>query len=295
MSAPSLAAADLLYRWLARQLSPEAQGWLEAQREKLQADPSDRQLYLSVSLAQRKVGKADLDLGAEDFEAAASVRAGWRPVGWSVDQAARLALALTIAAAAPERFPQRMEQLFRTADVGELVAFYRGLPLYPQPEAFVARAAEGCRTNMRAVFEGVSHHNPYPAERFDEVAWNHMVLKSIFIGSPLYLIHGLDDRQNPELTRMLCDYAHERWAASRTITPELWRCTSRHATDDTLNDLKRVLDTGDATERRAAALTLSTSPHPGAGALLQTAPELVDELETGSLSWASLVRDAGLA
>lgn len=286
---------DLLTTWLDRQLDAQARAWLAEQREALSTAPTDRQLYLAVSLVPRKIGKADLELEAGDLEAALVARPHWRPVDWSVDQAARLALVLTAGAAEPEAFVRRMEQLFRTADVGELAAFYRGLPLYPEPEAFVARAAEGCRTNMKAVFQGVAHHNPFPAERFDEVAWNHMVLKSIFIDSPLHPIYGLDDRQNPELTRMLCDYAHERWAASRTITPELWRCTSRYATDDTITDLKRVLASADPLEQRAGALALAASPHSGAAEALADHEALRAEIETGALTWASLVRQAGLA
>ena len=71
---------------------------------------------------------------------------------------------------------------------------------------------------MRPVFEAVAHRNPYPARHFDESAWNHLVLKALFIGSTLAPIEELDARANPTLMRMLCDYAHERWAAGRTIS-----------------------------------------------------------------------------
>ncbi|MFN3197036.1 MAG: EboA domain-containing protein [Bradymonadia bacterium] len=286
----------LLRRWLGRQLTSAQVEQLDATLKHIrEAGPAvDRLIFKEVSLAIRKYGKSDLELTADDFDAAAAQREGWHPVGWTVDQTARLLMILTSALHGTEGFVARVEKLFRTADVGELVAFYQGLPLFPESEAFVARAAEGCRTNMKAVFEAVSHHNPYPSERFDEVAWNHLVLKSIFIGSTLFHIQGLDARQNPELTRMLCDYAHERWAASRTITPELWRCTSRYATDETIADLKRVLASDDLHERQAGALALAASPHPDAGEVLKDHPELSQAIETGSLTWASLVRDAGL-
>ncbi len=90
--------------------------------------------------------------------------ARWDPRGWSVDQAARLLLLL--ARAKRPGFAPVLDQLFVTADVGELVAFYRGLPLYPDPAAHLARAEEGARSNMKAVFEAVAHRNPYPCRAF---------------------------------------------------------------------------------------------------------------------------------
>ena len=50
-----------------------------------------------------------------------------------------------------------------------------------------------------------------------------MILKALFVGSTLAPILGLDARANPELARILLDYAAERGAAGREITPELWR------------------------------------------------------------------------
>ena len=38
-----------------------------------------------------------------------------------------------------------------------------------------------------------------------------MILKALFIGTALQPIEGLERRWNPDLSRMLCDYAHERW------------------------------------------------------------------------------------
>jgi hypothetical protein len=197
--------------------------WLDETFAELLKPPTDRTLFMAISLVPRKIGKDDLVLDDTDLEAATDTRAGWTPVGWSVDQAARLLLLLNTDGPETE-FARRLEQLCTTADVGELVTFYRGLPLYPGQPRYVRRAAEGVRSNMKAVFEAVAHHNPYPAEQFDEGAWNQMVLKALFIGSSLQPITGLDERANPTLMRMLCDYAHERWAAGRNVSPELWRC-----------------------------------------------------------------------
>ena len=129
-----------------------------------------------------------------------------------------------------------------------------------RPERLEAQAAEGTRTNMRAVFEAVAHRSPYPNEQFAENRWNHMVLKALFVGSALHPIQGLDARANPSLARMLCDYAHERWAAGRPVSPSCGAASGRTPTPRRWRDLQRVLATGDASERKAAALALAACP-----------------------------------
>jgi hypothetical protein len=250
-------------------------------------------------MAPRRLGKDDLALSSADLEQANDARAGWDPSGLSVDQAARIAILLK-AGGTGEAFRDRFVQLCRTADIAEQVAFYRGLPLYPNPELLAHQAGEAARTNMRSVFEALAHKNPYPFEQFDQNRWNHMVLKALFIGSRLHPIQGLGQRANGELARILRDYAHERWAAGRAVTPELWRCVvaSGDGLDESgtlqgsgaLDDLKRALNGEDQVERRGAALALAKSAEPEARALLATAPDLAAAIEQGQLSWDSLAR-----
>jgi hypothetical protein len=278
---------ELLGQWLRRQLPTAASAWLEEQLSKLAGGAADRDLYVALGLVPRKLGRADLEPGEADLEQAEAARPGWDPRGWSVDQAARILILLT-AGGSGERFAARFVQLCRTADVAEAIAFYRGLPLYPEPARLEAQAAEGTRSNMRAVFEAVAHRNPYPRERFSENRWNHMVLKALFVGSTLHPIQGLDQRANPALMRMLCDYAHERWAAGRPVSPELWRCVGPFADAEALADLQRVLATGTGRERQAGALALSACPAPRAKGLLATAPDLGAAAERGELTWNGL-------
>jgi hypothetical protein len=278
----------LLEQWLARQLPEAANAWLGEQLAKLSGEVKDRDLFVALGMAPRKLGKHDLALSAADLAEAARRRPGWDPGGWSVDQAARIVLLLY---GGGEAFATRFSQLCRTADVAEQVAFYRGLPLYPDPARLEAQAAEGTRTNMRAVFEAVAHRNPYPKEQFGENRWNHMVLKALFVGSALHPIQGLDERANPPLARMLSDYAHERWAAGRPVSPELWRCVGPHADAEAQADLQRVLATGSTPERRAAALALHACKDAKAKALLAAAPDLAAAIEGGKLSWDHLIAD----
>ncbi len=291
MNDVALDSAELLHRWLNRQLPDAAARWLHDKLAELREHPSDKALFVAIGLAPRKVGKDDLLIRERDLAAAERCRAGWRPVAWSVDQAARLLLLLR-AGGDEEQFARRLEQLFATADVGELVTFYRGLPLYPGQPRYLRRATEGVRTNMKAVFEAVAHDNPYPAQQFDDGAWNQMILKALFIGSRLHPISGLERRANRELMRMLCDYAHERWAAGRDVSPELWRCVGAHADDAALADLERVLHTGSERERQAAVLALSVSRHVRAVALLAAVPELAIQVKRAELTWGAVTEQS---
>jgi hypothetical protein len=279
--------AGLLQAWLRRQLPGDAADWLQAQAGLITGADTDRALFTAISLVHRRIGKEDLALSAADATAAQAARPGWRPAGWSLDQAARVFLLLA-AGGSPARFAERLEQLFATADVGELIAFYRGLPLYPEQPRYVERAGEGVRTNMKAVFEAVAHNNPYPAEQFSEQRWNQMVVKALFIGSALHPIENLEQRWNPDLTRMLCDYAHERWAAGRTVSYELWRGVGRHADKAAIDDLTRVFDNGAPIERQAAALALGESPHRDAASVLGRDPSLAAAVRGGQISWGAL-------
>lgn len=281
---------QLLQKWLESRLPADARAWLAEAATKLR-NGSDTDLYRSVSLVTRKVGKADLALAPNEREQAGASREGWDPSDWSLDQAARIYL-LLVSGTDGATFLRRLDQLCDTADIGELVAFYRGLPLYPDQPRYVLRAAEGIRTSMKAVFEAVAHRNPYPAEQLAEPAWNQMVLKSLFIGSTLHPIVGLDRRANPELARMLCDYAHERWSAGRPISPELWRCVGPYARGEMLRDLGRVLDKGSDPERTAAALALASSPDPEATGLLWAYPELCRAVNENKVSWQTLANPA---
>jgi len=280
-------ATALLSAWIDRRLAPQPREWLAARRAKLADSGAERDLHITLGMIPRKLGKADLAPGAQDLAAARAARAGWDPRPWSVADAARV-LVLLEAPAAAGGFRARFEDLCRNAEVGELIALYRGLPLYPEPQALEPQAAEGLRTNMRAVFEAVAHASPYPREAFGEARWNQMVLKALFVGSPLAPIQGLDERANAALAATLCDYAHERWAAGRTVSPELWRCVGPFAGGEMVDDLARVLSRGGPGEREAAALALAASPDPAAAEALALAPQLAARVRRGELTWERL-------
>ena len=279
----------LLHRWLAEYADEDGRAWLAEQEERLGAGAPQRVFFTSFSAVPRYVGKAPLSLSIEDQAEAEAARAGWRPARWSVDQLGRTLIVLALPAEDAGAYQETLDLLFSAADVGEGVALQQSLPLLPHPERHLERAREGTRSNMTSVFEAVALRNPYPAERFGENAWNQVVLKAVFVGSALHEIHGLDERANARLARILRDYAHERWAAGRSVTPELWRPVGPFATGAALDDLKRVLrQPGDPAQQEAGALALADSPDPKAEALLDEHPALKARIAEGRLTWEAL-------
>lgn len=277
----------LLRRWLFQCVTKESLTWLDEKQEQISGGVPERVFFTAFSAVPRYTGKKDLELTQEDSSAAQAMRTGWSPGHWSVDQAARTLLVLALPHDNAEKYLRTLEQVFTTADEGELVALYQSLPLLPYPERHCARAAEGVRSNMTTVFNAVALRNPYPADYFDNIAWNQMVLKAIFVGSSLHLIMGLDRRANPELARMLTDYAHERWAAKRPVTPELWRPVGRFADAAIVADLEKVLIAPDSAQQEAAALACSECPLPQAQELLARHPDLQSSINQGRLTWSS--------
>ncbi len=284
-----MTADTALQGWLEQRLHPAGVQWFREALESVSADRTDRSLFRCVSLVSRRLGKAPLALDALALSDATRIRPGWDPSNWSVDQAARIRLLLA-AATDSDTFVRRLDQLCATADVDELVAFYRGLPIYPDPPRHRLRAAEGLRSNMKVVFESVAHRNPYPAEQLADDAWNQMVLKALFVGSALDPIVGLDRRANANLARMLGDYAHERWAASRPVNPELWRCVGPFATGRLLADLDRLITGGSQPERAAAVLALQSASDPEASRLLERHAGIRDIVAARSVDWKSALQ-----
>lgn len=210
---------QLLEIWIAAQ-SGDAAPWVADQLQLLSQSTKERDLHIFLGLAPRRLGKADLILSADDLKSADKVLPGWQPDGWSIDGAARVLGLLRFKGA--RAFAEIFKDLRRTSDAAEMIALYRGLPLYPEPAALDFEVGEGLRSNLKPVFEAIAHRNPFARDVFDQHRWNHMILKALFIEVDLAPIAGLKQRANPELARILVDFAKERWAAGRPLAAEHW-------------------------------------------------------------------------
>ena len=235
--------------------------WLAKQQEKLQGNYADRTFYLAFGMAPRFAEKRELTLSKAQRESANQLKTGFQPNGWSLSQLVRAYL-LLLPTDDATTYVATLTRLLETAEVDEQVAVYAALPVLTHPQALVPLAVNGLRTNITRVFDAIALENPFPADYLDEAAWNQMILKAVFMGRPLYRIYGADARTNPALARMLVDFAHERWAAGRPVTPELWRFVAPYADASHRADLERVITSGNPWESAAGKLacTQSTSP-----------------------------------
>ncbi len=288
----------LLQGWLSSRLSPEALTWMNTTMARFcqkHQEFSEQAFSTALSTLPRQVGKRDLAPTAAELVQADALCPGWYPKAWSIDQAARSLLLLALPQAEAGLLNKLLENLYATAGIAEAVALHQTLPLLLHGDRYEYWALEGCRSHITAVFNAVALWNPYPARQFDEATWNQLVLKAIFVGSPLHPIWGLDKRANPELARMLIDYVHERWAAHREVTPELWRLVApwidRRTLPDLLPDLARALQTSNEFQRQAVGLACVQSAHPSALDLLEPYPDLSRFIRSGNLTWELVYRN----
>lgn len=273
---------------LSARLTPDIDAWVTQSCQLIESGDA-KQLALRFGLASRRVGKAQLELTPDERNEAEILSPGWNPGLWSLTDAVRTLFVLSFPHDDPAVYQATLDKLFATGEVAEMIALYQALPLLPCPERFVDRAGEGIRTNIKSVFAAVAHHNSFPAAHLAEGMWNQMVLKCLFVELSLFPIVGLDARRNAELSRMLSDYAHERWAAKRSVHPELWRCVDIDLTPAAEQDFQKVIREGSAVEQEAVGLSLARSKSAAAHKLLAEIPEIAERIKSGKLSWESLV------
>jgi hypothetical protein len=280
-----LALAD---EWISARTDAAGAAWFRGAIKDVSNAPNERPLSVAIGLAPRRLGKADLSLPANDLARAEQLRPGLDPGDWSIDQLARIALMAASHRGNDSDFAARFDNFCATAELNELIALCRGLPIYPGAALIEPRAREAVRSGMKPVFEAVAHRNPYPREAFAEDAWNQMVVKAFFMGSTLWPIQGLDQRANPRLARMLVGLAQERWAAQRPVSGELWRCVAPHADSECVAALAHGWGVGNDTERRAIALALRGLPLPTADLPAEEIASLQARLQSEKTEWRDL-------
>jgi hypothetical protein len=271
-----------------REMQPQGWSKLEPALRELGSDFSNRRFFHLFALCPRWFEQ-------QPNAVAADRQAEWQqydPHGvlrdWQYPQLARLLVLLRVATGqAREHYVASINELYKTADVNELILLGQSLAFLPHAESFLERARESTRSNIVPVFSAIAHRSDYARRFFDRIAWNQLVLKAAFLAVPIWNIPGLKERNNPELATMLRHYAVERQAASRSVPWDLWCCIGWSAqSGQELEYLQQQFRSAGLKTQAAIALALAENPHKAA----QTAAGMLSlpGHRLSELSWARL-------
>ena len=203
--------------------SEKAVSYLRQQADGFGQNPQVATFYRVFTAIPRFVGKHTIEVSADMAFALERMRPGFTVTGWTLDRLARVWWLLQLPADDQPTYTKTISELFKAGELNELVALYSALPLLAYPESWRFQATEGIRNNIADVQSAIMLHNPYPADYFDEAAWNQMILKAFFTDKDVTQITGLDQRKNARLAQTLADYAAERRAAGRSLPPNIER------------------------------------------------------------------------
>ncbi|WP_116769805.1 EboA domain-containing protein [Maribacter litoralis] len=265
--------------------APENVAWLKGKIESLKENKSSKDLFMTYSLLNAKFDASNaISFDTLDTDSSRY----FNEHGANMLQVSRIYLLAEVLRQDVEFYTPKVANIIQVADTGELETFLKYLVLLPNPEAYKQTAVEALRTNIATIFDAIAMNNPYPAKYFNDQQWNQMFLKAAFMERDLSQIETIDERANEDLTRIISDYAHERWAAGRKIDPLFWRPVSKFLNEQLLDDMKTLLNSDDEVENKAGALCCYNSENEKALALLNGKPELKHKIADEQITWNTI-------
>jgi hypothetical protein len=213
--------ANVCWQIVLNHVEARARAWLEGSQPVPGEPLSPLAFRAAFAGAGRRLRGVHFTLS--DQEGQELLRSGLvAPQSWSLDELARVSLLMAALRATPrESHIALVRELYLKGDEREQAAVLRSLAQLPDPARFLEIAVDGCRTNVRDVFEAIACENPYPVTHFPVANFNQLVLKAYFLGVPVSRIVGLETRKTAELSRMAADYASERRAAGRSVPADI--------------------------------------------------------------------------
>ena len=274
-----------LSKILGDSLDEETNTWIEDRLDIIVESKSAKELYLCYSLLAGKIGPDKKPkIRGVNQELAKYL------ITQEADllQIARIYLLIRVLESDRAYFSTKVANLIEVADTGELVTFLKFLILLPNAGDFNRVGVEALRTNIGTVFDAIALNNPYPSKYFNDQQWNQMYLKAAFMERNLGDIVDVEKRANSDLARIISDYAHERWAASRTIDPLFWRPVAQFLEGELLKDMDHLFLSKDKTENLAAALCCYSAPQQEAKDLLSKYTELKEMVTSNEVTWENI-------
>jgi len=251
------AATDFLDRVLAPRLDERGRAFTAKAVDELGVGVSSTRFGELLALASRHATRAAIAWRGDELVRGRAIATDLDPERWTLLDALRVRLILGLFGLAGPSGEETLLAAFKYADEGETCALLRALSLVPAPQRFLWRATEGCRSNMRSVFEAAATDSPLPVRAFDDVAWRQVIVKALFVGAPLSRIRGVDTRLDAETARMALDYADERRSAGRTVPPTTWLLLGSTLDARAVHSLEAEIVAGPESGRAGAYLGLA--------------------------------------
>ncbi len=271
-----------------RNIAPDIFEWLEEKAILIRQENGSTQLNLAFAAIPRKTGRQLVKITDDEKKVIEEVHDGFSIDDWTIDRLSRLWLLMQADASDKNAYCAKIENLFKGAEMNELAALYSSLFFFAYPEEWKNQCAEGIRSNIGIVLDAIMYNNPYPFNYLDDLAWNQLVLKAFFTEKNVNRIIGLDERANKELALILIDYANERWAAHRTVNPQLWRLVAKFIDETNFKKIEKAFKSSDVKEKEAAALACFQSNYIPAKNLVDSEPGLKSEIRENKLNWNTL-------
>ncbi|MGB5781191.1 MAG: EboA domain-containing protein [Eudoraea sp.] len=274
-----------LSKILGNSVSEETHTWIENKLDLIIKSKSAKELYLSYSLLAGKIDTAKkpriqgINQELQEYLIAQNA---------DLLQIARIYLLSKVLESDLAYFSIKVANLIQVADTGELETFLKFLILLPNTGDYNQVGVEALRTNIGIIFDAIALNNPYPSIYFNDQQWNQMYLKAAFMERNLGEIVDVEKRANKDLARIISDYAHERWAASRDIDPLFWRPVTGFLEGVLLQDMDHLFRSKDINENLAAALCCFYSNQPEAIRLLNKYPHLKEKVANKAVTWENL-------
>ncbi len=237
-------------------LSKKELHWLDQKTTILLAVDTFQKFPIFFSLTSRFISNEIPKWESNELNEMEIIYPGFSKSTWTKQDMVRVILMISLN---PTKNKQILESFFETAEMLELVSFFKGLFLLENANDFTSSVEEGIRTNMVNVFDSFTAGNPYAQKYLEEWAWNQMVLKALFLDRPLFTIHDIDKGKNKNLADILQDYIRERWSAFRPVSPEIWRMIQGNLREDIIGLLEEREIKG--FEKAAIEFVLNNNDH----------------------------------
>ena len=266
--------SELIKEYCLNELKDEkTKNWFD---QKLNSIKTDQDFFITFALINKKIPRGQLQLNPGQIQNILLKNPEFNIDNWTLDQLCRFSLLMYY----PLLSVQSITTLISVADTREQVTIYKSIPYLANASHFASIVVNGIRTNIVDVFDAIALNNPYPASNFSQDEWNQMILKAIFMERPIFQIKDVDQRKNKKLAHILFDYARERWAASRRVTPELWRMMRGCLTEELFLEMKKQMVESDEPSQQAMLKVIQESNLDVAQQWLNT-----QSIKTGNISW----------